>query len=109
MVGRSVRTDLVSQEAERRHSWGIGGPARCPIELRKAASSYTPHECVGADRHKESLCLGVDERPDWQRPMPSPSSGRTFLKACGKAGGRNLRVDALRTLSRCCEPASPGS
>jgi hypothetical protein len=26
-----------------------------------------------------------------------------------KGGGRNLRADALRTLRRCCEPASPGS
>jgi hypothetical protein len=46
VVGRSVRTDLVSQEAERRHSWGIGGPARCPIELRKAASYYPPRMSV---------------------------------------------------------------
>jgi hypothetical protein len=65
VVGRSGRTAPVSQEAERRHSWGRGGPARCPIELVNAVSLLrTPHSRFGADRHKESLCLGVDKRPD---------------------------------------------
>jgi hypothetical protein len=38
VVGHSGRTAPVSQQGERRHSWGRGGPARSPTELVKAIS-----------------------------------------------------------------------
>jgi hypothetical protein len=71
-VGRSGGTALVSQRAERRHSWGRGGPARCPTELVKAVSYLpTPHGRFRGHRHKESLCLGVDKRSGLAAVMPN--------------------------------------
>jgi hypothetical protein len=83
VAGRTGRTALLSQQAERRRSRGRCGPApgstRCPPEAHVVVPGR--RRCLSGDCHKKSLCIGVDKRGDLAGVHVEPVKGRPFLKA----------------------------